>query len=190
MIRHHSTRLMYRRYTHQLVFSGDAGQAVLDWASAEMPREFRRHTKRRVDGGMTSVTLFCNGRAFSRILDGCGHQPISVRMPVDDRAENLLLNNIQIVIRDKPYWGRYRFAMHFWAKHGDGNADGNLMRFVASKLGPAVDGCYRLMRSRYFPSVYLSDESQLAMLRMSEPPDRVIGTVVVYTQDEVRDTIR
>lgn len=190
MIRNHSTRLMYRRYTHQLVFSGDDGQAVLDWAQAEMPREFRRHTKRRTDGGMTSITLFCNGPAFYRILDGCGHSPISVRMPVDERAETLLLNNIHIDIRKKPFWGRYRFAMHFWTRHGDGNADGNLMRFLIGKLGPAVNGSYRLMRSKYFPSIYLSDESQLAMLRMSEPPDRVIGTVVVYTQDEVCDTIR
>lgn len=190
MRRHHTTRLMYKRYTHVLGFIGDDGPRVLEWADREIPRQFRRHTRNHRDGRSRLTSIFCNGWAFSRILDGCGYTPIDVRIPIDARAENLLLNGIRIDIRERPYWDRYRYAMHFWTRKGDGNTNGDLMMFIGRSLGPPIDRGYRVVRSRYFPAVYLSCESQLAMLRMSEPPDRVISTTVVYTHDEVRDTIR
>lgn len=177
---------MYRKYTHRVSIPDALSDRVLGWLSSEMPGSYRKYSRRDGNGTRSSVCVFCKGKEFRRIMDEWGHAVSSVTVPIDAEAEDLLLDGIRLDIRNRLYWGKYRYSLHFWERWGNG---GILQAWVTARLGPP-DGSYRFVRHRYFPMLYLADRSQLAMLRLAEPPCRIVDTKRAYTHDEVRRAIR
>lgn len=176
---------MYRKYTHQVSIPDAFSDLVLGWLSSEMPGSYRKYSRRGSDGTRSSVGVFCKGREYQRIMDEWGHAVSSVTVPIDADAEELLLDGIRLDIRDRLYWGKYRYSVHFWERSGSGG----LHSWVTARLG-TPDGSYRFVRHRYFPLLYLADRSQLAMLRLADPPCKIVDTKRAYTHDEVRCAIR
>jgi hypothetical protein len=177
---------MYRKYTHHAAISDPESREVLEWMSDEMPGLYRKYARKGQNGKVSSVSVFCRGKEFRALMERWGHAVSTVTVPVDAEAEELILDGIRLDIRDRLYWDDYRYSVQFWERHGQSNS---IYSWLSDRLGPP-DGSYRLVRHRYFPLLYLSDRSQLAMIRLSEPPCRVVEVKRVYTHDEVRIAFR
>lgn len=183
---HHTTRLYYRRYTHQLNYRGASGSEILAWANEVMPRRFRKYI-RKTHGGHPDITsLYCNRIEHDMLLASGVADPCSSHIPVDEEAEALLLSGVKLDIRERTYWNRFRYVMRFWTRSGEMT---NLYQFLHDRLGKPGTA-YKVVRSKFFPNVYLRDDSQLAMLRLSDPPARLVETVRVYTHAELSKSIR
>lgn len=182
----HTTRLYFRTYTHQLNYRGASGSMILAWANEVMPRRFRKYVRRTQEGHPGITSIYCNRHEHDMLVASGVADPCSSHVPVDEEAEALLLNGVRLDIRERTYWNSFRYVMRFWTRSGE---LANLYQFLQERLGQPGTA-YKVVRSKYFPNVYLRDDSQLAMLRLSEPPARLLETVRVYTHAEVSKSIR
>lgn len=83
-------------------------------------------------------------------------------------------------LRDRLYWGRYRYAISFYCHSGKKN---DLAGWVADCL-PNDKRAVRLGRGTHFPILYLRDESDMVLVKMAEPA-RIIQITRAYTHSEV-----
>lgn len=186
MLGAYTTRLFYRRYTHHVLLNGDMAAEIIGWAKAAMHGKYRKYNRRPAYGQSRGLSVYCNRQQYDQLADRWDCAIRHVTAPFNAEAEQLLLEGLKIDLREKPFYNRYSYVMRFWL-HRDRAAD--LSSFIEQRLGkPGRD--YKLVRSRHFPNLYLRDESQLIIMRLADPPARVLETVRVFTHGEVLKAIR
>ena len=186
-----TTQLWYGAYTHVVDIQCDSNMPTdpVDWARcyckgrhrtySTYARSSERPRKRN------SVRIYARSADYKLILETWGDRVTMVRTPMNETAEAELLSGITLNIRDTLYWNRYRYAVHFYCKAGPRSG---LRKWVENSLGKDKRAV-RLGRGNYHPILYLRDDSDLVMVRMSEP-DLITSISKIYTHKELVQAVR
>jgi hypothetical protein len=174
-----TTKLLYRRYTHVTQIACDPSDDHKAWAKRNLRSKFRTYSEYS-NRSRQSMSFYTN-REDQDLL--CGEYPdrvLMVRRPFDDEAERLLISGVELNLRERLYYNRYRYSVRFYCKNGSGTV---LADWVKNTLG-TDSRQLRLGRGNHFPILYLRDESDMVMVRMTEPAT-VIGVVRAWTYEEL-----
>ena len=186
-----TTQLWYGAYTHVVDICCDSNMPMdpVDWARCYCKGRHRTYSTYVRSSARprkrSSVRLYTRGSDYKLILETWGDRITMVRTPMNDTVEAELLSGITVNIRDTLYWNRYRYAVHFYCKAGPRSG---LRKWVENSLGKDKRAV-RLGRGNYHPILYLRDDSDLVMVRMSEP-DMITSISKIYTHNELAQAVR
>ena len=189
-----TTRLWYKRFTHavDIICSEDMSADPVKWARKHLKGRSRTysdyHYPKRFDRGVklrTSVRIYTTSSDYQTVLDAWGSKVKMVSTPFNSDAEAELLNGMILNLRDKLYWGRYRYAVSFYCHSGKRQ---ELTEWVSGCL-PRDKRAVRLGRGTHFPILYLRDQSDMIMVKMAEPA-KIIQVTRAYTHAEVAAAMR
>jgi len=182
-------RLWYGRFTHavDIICDDSMPEDPVKWARKHLKGRCRTYSDYVRSGkwpnftrNRTGLRLYLTGYDYQTVLDTWGDKVRMVSTPFNSAAESELLGGTVINLRDKLYWGRYRYSISFYCQHG--NRQG-LAGWIADCL-PNDKRAVRLGRGNHFPILYLRDESDMVLVKMVEPA-KIIQITRAYTHSEV-----
>jgi hypothetical protein len=174
-----TTKLLYRRYTHVVQIACDHRDDPRAWAKQNLRSKFRTHSE-YAHAGRQSMSFYTDAGDHSLLVAEYADRVLSVRRPFNQEAERLLLSGVEISLREKLYYNRYRYSVRLYCKNGTRTG---LVEWVRNCLG-SDNRQLRLGRGTYFPILYLRDESDMVMVRLAEPAN-VIGVVRAWTFEDL-----
>jgi len=130
---------------------------------------------------MNSSLFLKNQRDFDFSCKTWANHVQSVTVPFDENSIDLLQNNTEIVIRKTYLYRRYRFTVEF--SRGYKEPIDDLDFWIRDNLGENQDQL-RWNPDAWWPKLYLVDESDLMLVKLTWP-DKIKNITVVKIFDEV-----
>jgi len=174
-----TTKLLYSRYTHVTQIACDPSDDHKAWANRNLRSKFRTYSEYS-NRSRQSMSFYTTREDQDLLLEEYQDRVLMVRQPFDDEAERLLISGVEINLRERLYYNRYRYSVRFYCRNGSGTV---LADWVKNTLG-TDSRQLRLGRGHHFPILYLRDESDMVMVRMIEPAT-VVGVVRAWTYEEL-----
>lgn len=159
-------RAYHRRFTHRVVLACDPQQpSVVEHCRRHHANHWRKlnHYARR-DGRRicTAVTIYCQRGVYEDLLQNFAADIRQVSRPLDDYHDQLLQQRVELVLRDRPWFGRYGWSVLLQSSRHNPQ---ELRRWVAQSLG--TDAGSWMIRGRWCPILYLREEADLTMVRLA-----------------------
>jgi len=189
-----TTRLWYKRFTHAVDIACDPDMPVdpVKWCRRHLKGRSRTYSDYQRTGSwphfartLKAVRIYVASSDYQTVLDAWRDRLRMVSKPFNDGAENELLNGMLLNLRDRLYWNRFRYAISFYCPN---NKRDELAEWVANCL-PKDKRAVRLSRGNHFPILYLRDESDMVLVKLSEPA-RIIQIARAYTHQELAAALR
>jgi len=189
-----TTRLWYKRFTHAVDITCDSDMPMdpVKWCRRHLKGRSRTYSDYGRTGSwphfirkLNAVRIYVTGSDYQTVLDTWGDRVRMVSRPFNDTAEAELLNGMLLTLRDRLYWNRFRYAISFYCPN---NQRADLSEWVTNCL-PKDKRAVRLGRGNHFPMLYLRDESDMILVKLSEPA-RIIQITRAYTHQEVLSAMR
>lgn len=174
-----TTKLLYSRYTHVTQIACDPSYDHKAWAKRNLRSKFRTYSEYS-NRLRQSMSFYTTREDQDLLLEEYQDRVLMVRRPFNQEAERLLLSGVEISLREKLYYNRYRYSVRLYCKNGTRTG---LVEWVRNCLG-SDNRQLRLGRGTYFPILYLRDESDMVMVRLAEPAN-VIGVVRAWTFEDL-----
>jgi len=203
MKRTHTSQLFYGRYPYRITIiaaiRNEASGSKSTWTVSGCKKWLQEnaidHKIRASFGGIRRrykskpLVLKCNLFLRNRDdVDRClGKWPTEVDSIVEPLADShvaYLENNTATVIRKKLTYGKFRYVVRFGYRY-DQSADG-LHEWVKQTFldRPASDPPIKYRHSRWWPILYLADESDLVLTKLSWN-DAIKTVTIIRTYDEL-----
>lgn len=184
IIRGISKRLWYNLFTHAMIIPGQERE-IRYWARQNHITKCRFYTQRKGRSESMLTTIYCDGETANRFMAEWAGSVTHYHAPLDRDAERMLLEGITIDVRDRLWYGKYRWSVRFWTHHRN---QSDMDHWVVDTFGSDTSG-YRYNRNRWSTTLYLDDGNH-ALLSLVGAPCKIESRVRCYTSQEIAAAIR
>lgn len=175
-------RPYHGRFTHKLIIdtsvSGDDPVAYCRQHHGKDWRKLNHYDRRQGYKRRHAVTIYCLAKAYADLMQRYADAIKHHSRPVDQRHGELLQQGVELVIKDRPWFGRYHWSLQMWSNR---RQPLELQRWA----NQAFDGdrSQYHVRGRWFPVIYLRDEAALTMVKLAIPERICLTRKVVLLRE-------
>lgn len=203
----HTTKLFFNRFAYQVTLklsygsdtvlgSSDRAARVLtykDWLKVNCTGSHKTNASWVVSYDMdqpNKAMQTCrmrvyleNANDYEAFIETNRDHVESIKKPANKHYEDMIRSGIVLDIRNSLYYGRFRYKMHF-RKWWDASVRKQISLMVRDRIHDRTKKRQDYLISRYGASLYLANESDMVIIKMTMP-DMISKVVVVATESEL-----
>lgn len=203
----HATKLFFNRFAYQVTLKlSYASTEVIDrkdrvsktipykdWLSSNCTGSHKTNSSWSVSYDMddpSKMIQTCRMRVYlensgdyESFIDANRDTVESVKKPANKHYEDLIKSGVVLDVRNSLYYGRFRYKLHF-RKWWDASVRKQISLTVRDRLHDRAKKRQDYLISRYGASLYITNESDMVIIKMSMP-DMISKVVVVATETEL-----
>lgn len=182
-----TTKMFFNRFTHQVTLKLSFGfektkklqdeqhqiQPYKDWLTSNCIGKHKSVASWSTSHNESGLSKICQMRVYldntadlDAFIDAHRDSVISAKSPINERCEALIRAGVILDVRDSLYYNRFRYKIHF-RKWWDTSTRKQITSSVRDMLHDRSKKKQEYLISRYGASLYLSNEEDLVIVKMS-----------------------
>lgn len=176
-----STKTWYGKYSYKLVLYNVPIYKLRGWL-IELGID---HSVRYHSCSKTCMVFITRPDDMEKVANAFATYVIEKHSPASAAVARFMELNSNVEIRKNLLYKKFRYRISFRYQWGDVGST-YMMQWIEDRLDPKDGGeTWACLNNRYYPRLYLTNDSDMMMLSMSADPDKIKKIVTIRLLSEI-----